>query len=265
MRSKRGLIALLLVLTLGSIFITSCDTTASKDAGELIAVSENKLKESPYTVSVITTFTTEDEDMKDIVNSLGVADVTLRVNGEDFATEINTVVGDFYINKSYTVVDNILYHKTVAELGTESATVKEKALVGTEERAFILSDAGLAAKVNHKDFDTVTVEKSDVGYTVICTDIKNDSLADLTSILAAHFEGTGATVNVGNVNYRIELADGAYVKTTLKADYKVLLDGVEYELCMKMSSTYSYGSEIAVSAPTDAAEYKDTEYTNIIK
>lgn len=265
MNSKRKILALLLALTLAASFLTACDFGGKVDPSEIIGVAEGKLDGSVYTVNVSTVFATEDDDVKNAVASLEPTEITYTVNGESFMVAMSSVVGGFNIDKSYTVVDNTLYHKSSASLGEQTVTVKEKASIGNPERAMLISKAGVGASIEYNDFENAKAEKTENGYTITCTDIKDDAFAGLTTILSANFKGTNATVNVSDVGYSIEIINGAFSKTTLTCSYKVTLNGTEYDLSMTVSSVYDFMNAPAIKIPTDADSYASTTYDKIIK
>lgn len=264
MKILRRLAALLVVAVMLVGALASCELLPV-DPVAVVAAATLEMSGSSYTATVNAEVSTDNELMQDAFSALGNNKTVLTVVGEDFMVQMNVAVGGVRFNKTYTLVDDMLYHNAMAALGEGSVSLKQKAVFDGADRAEVLADVASGASIDALDFGELSAVRTSDGYTVTCSKMNSEAVLELTDILAVGFGGVGTLFDVADVEYVINIKDGRFDTTKLSCTYKVMLAGVTHRLTMSMKGSYEYSDDLKVSAPEDGDAYTEVEYSDIIR
>ena len=261
---KRTL-SLLLVLTLIVSVFTSCELILGNDPVKLVAAADEANKTTDYTVNTTVIFTTDDEDMKAAVASVGDVSTSFSKSGHSSRSNVSVVLGDLKIEKEYLISSGVLYY-THTETGAGTVnTVKEKVNLNAEERANVYADLAIDAPLSVDDFSNVKLESSKNVHLITCKTMKSESNADMINFVSSSLGLEGATVWITDSQLVIRLVDGKYNGEYLSISYSVILGGVTYDLCMQLSREYDVTTPVSINAPVDVQDYVLKTYTELSK
>ena len=256
--------AWLLVLALSCAGLFSCQQPeVAPSSMDWLQAADEALEQNDYTAKIETAFSTSDDDMRDAVAALNASDMTLKKKGDDFSIEMQATVGENTLERSYVMVGGVLYHKNMLQVGEKSVSVKQKADASALDVYLALEDVSAGASIGTEDFKTLTPSKDGEVSRVLCTDVKGDTLIDLTEIFGAYFEG--ATLMINDARLDVTAKDGKYTQTALTLQCTVLTSSESYEVTVMRTTVYDYSSSVTVSVPEDSADYTSVSYGDIIK
>ena len=169
------------------------------------------------------------------------------------------------IEKEYLVTAGILYYTHTETKGESVAAVKEKVVLNADEKTAVAEDVGMSAPLSYSDFDEVEVQSSSNVNLITCKAIKSDAASAIAESVKSSLGIEGAKVSVSEAELQIRLVDGKYNGEYLHISYVVELDGVSYDLDMKLSRDYDVTTPVEITAPSDAESYVNTTYSELSK
>ena len=260
MKNTIRIISLLLALVLCIGCFASCKT--NPDNGN------NSVDELPqsdnYVANVQIRFATNDEKMKAAVDAM-TSNATINVYGDNFNVYTTSKVNDNTSTNSYTLVDEILYYSSSLSLGEHTVSENKKAEFTATDKEQVISDLASTAKIDIGDFYVVDMTKNGNKTSYVCSDAFDEAKAEVASVVADRFAAIGATVAVSGIEYHLETESERNVSSILSCDYIITLDGVNYEITMRLYTTYNYDATVEVSAPENADSYVSVPYSEIVK
>lgn len=282
MTSSNRLIALIIVLMLCFGCLFSCDGSGNTDdtndptdnptdtpSGGTNDTGEDEiLQTETYKISVRVAFASDDEVMKAAIRKLnniqGTATV-IEVDKDNFRITSEAGVNGYNVSKTYTLVDDRLYHHSVIKSESQIASVREVANLSDTNRAYLLITKGEGAGIDISDFAMINFSKTQNGRYYECSNINEESAKSLENLFASGFDAAEATVKLDSATYKLEIAKERNVSSTLSCNFIITMNDTEYTLTMRMYYTYDYDAQISISAPSDADKYVEIPYTDIAK
>ena len=275
MRSYK-LISLMLVLTLCFGCLFSCDRggnteepnksqdtqTPGNDTKE-----EENLQTETYKISVRVAFASDDETMKAAIRKLNssATSTVIEVDKNNLCIKSTAEVNGYTVSKTYTLVDNLLYHHSVIKSENQIASVHEKATLTESNIDNLLTTKGEGAGVDISDFVNISSSKTKNGMYYECSDVFESTAQSLEAIFAASFASAEATVKLDSATLKLETAKGRNVSSTLACNFIITMNDVDYTITMRMYYTYDYDAQIDISAPVDAEIFTEVPYLEIVK
>ena len=263
---KKRILATVLILAILALGLASCGLIGEKKtAEELLAEAEEALLETSYSASATTVLASGDPALSEKMASIDSVTINYAVSGKDFTATMNVAVGGASVSRTYTVIENILYVKSVAEIGGQSVETKKQTEITPATTGELLASLGVGAKINYKDFETYESEDvSGSSATVTCSGIKADSLDGAESVLDAALFGAGYELELKDVTLVANITNGKYASTELTYTYSVTKGGVAYDMTAILVTNYDY-SETTVSVPANTDDYEMTTHEDALK
>ena len=260
MKNTIRIISLLLALLLCIGCFAACkpDPDNGNNSVDEIPQSDN------YVANVQVKFATNDNKMKAAVDAMA-SNATINVWGDNFNVYTTSKVNDNTATNSYTLVDGMLYYSSSLSLGEHTVSENKKAEFTAADREQVISNLASTAKIDIGDFYVVDMTQNGNKSTYVCSDAFDEAKADVAAIVADRFAAIGATVAVGGIEYHLETEGERNLSSILSCDYIITLGGVDYEITMRLYTTYNYDTPTEVSAPENADSYVSVPYGEIVK
>ena len=243
MKFVNKFIALLVLMTVICGCFASCEIL-NPNGGDV-----DNLQSGRYVANIKIKYATNDEKMKAAINSIGTPIATLSVNGDDIMLVTNAALNNVSVSDEYIYVGGILYHSNSLTLGENSYTSQECAAMDSEKCDSLISKAGPGASIGLGDF--LLQEKNTSGSLVsyTCSEMTDESKESLCTILSDSFQGLNAIVRIGDVSYQLEVLDGRNNSSMLSCDLVITMDGVDYDVTMRLYYEYDYDTEVKITTP----------------
>ena len=244
--------ALLLVFALSFCFLASCNKDKSEDI---------------YKATVVVSFSSSDEAFADAIKGFGSSTYTLYASGSDLKIESSASMEGITVNRTYTVLDNMLYNTTDVTAGELTATEREKAQFTKIDRNELIVAVGAGAVLDANDFGKATLvdeNKKQKTETYVYSEISADSADSVRSIFAKRFEALNANVELEDAQYYVEYKDDAVTSYILNASFVITMNGVSYNVNMSVECTYDYDAKFEIGLPEGADGYQVVRYDDII-
>lgn len=255
-----------LTLALVLCMLASCELLGIKDAAGIIDAADKAAESIDYTVNTSVVFTSDDEDMKAVISSLGEISMSFAKKGHGSRSKVSVNLDGALTEKEYLISSGVLYYThTRTEGETEVSSVKQKVLLNTEEKKAITEDVGMKAPLSYADFDSVKVESSGNVDLLTCEGIKAESMADMIKLLESNLGIENSVVKITDAQLVVRLVDGNYNGEYISICYTVEIGEVSYEVRMQLSREYDVTTAVDVSAPSDADQYVTTTYGEMAK
>ena len=260
MKNTIRIISLLLAL----VICIGCFAACDKNGGNGDNVVEEVPQSDNYVADVQIKFATNDDKMKAAVDAMS-SNATINVNGDNFDVYTSSKVNDNTATNKYTLVDGMLYYSASLSLGEHTVSENKKAEFAGADKEELIADITSTVRIDAGDFYVVDMTQNGDKVTYICSDAFEEAKADVASLVADRFAAIGATVAVSGIEYHLETEGERNVSSILSCDYVITLGGVDYEITMRLYTTYDYDATVAVCAPENADGYVSVPYSEIIK
>lgn len=268
----RRLFSILIVACLIMGCLISCskpEEDKEPTVNELVAKADEAVKNSSYRVTMDMAFTGDetDETTKQIITSLNNVEMLLSTDGNNaevsYGMEIEYDGIVVAVNMEMISVGNTVYILSEQSVDGEKETVKMKATATEEQREELFGQTGSAAtEITDSDFEKVEMKKVDGVYVITCTDIKEESVDKLNSVLDSS-AGASSSVSVSNAKLTFEIKDGKYQKATITCDYVMDIDGEKITLGASIDMKYTY-EDFDITAPSDAKDYQEIDIDDML-
>ena len=237
---------------------------------ELITQADEAVKNFSYRVAVDMAFTGDetDETTKQIISSLNNVEMLLSADGENaelsYGVEMEYEGISVAVNMKMVSVGNTVYIMSEQSVDDQKNTVKMKAVATDEQLKELLGQTGSGVSdVTHSDFEKVEMSKVDGNYVITCTNLKEDAVDKLNSVLASS-AGDLSSVSVSNAKLTVEINNGKYQKATITCDYTLDIGDSEIiTLGASIDMNYTY-EDFDISAPSDANDYQDIDIDDML-
>lgn len=252
--TKLGCLVICLTLLMGS--LASCDL--------LEQYLNQSVDPDKYVAKVRIVFATNDEKMMDAVASMS-STATINADGDNISVQTSAEIGNSSVRNTYTVVDEMLYHKLLIISDAFSAESLKCAAFGDQDKEYVLSKIGVKADVGLEDFDSSEMYSDSGIDTYECSDITDEAREGLEDIIADDFDSLGASVNIKDVYYIVEMKGNLEVGNTLSCSFEISLNGKVYEVTMHIYTDYDYTANPKISVPENFDDYTEVSLDEIIK
>ena len=254
------LISIFLVLALVFGCVVSCGANES-DPVKLVENAENETAKEPYSVEMDMSFTTSNTQYKSVFEAMSIEDVKVLVDGKNVNMSMNMDASGIKTSMEYTIFNRVMYVNMSLSGYGQKQTVKQKANMSAEEVREFLGDNGVDSELSISDFAEYSMTKDGDAYIISCTGITDD----IEDVLLDKVSGIadGADIEISDVNYRIIIEDGKYDSIYLYCDYAMTAGSETVEFTMKTTMEFDYDEQINISAPDDADEYEEVDYSEI--
>lgn len=250
---KTKFTALLLLISILALVFAAC---SDKTVEEMIDEADEILSDSAYSIDVDVSYVCDDE-VKDIFDQLGAAEIGVYVDGGKMRIENETVInygeGDVIFNTQYVMLDGVVYADLKYNLDGYDRLSQAKAYISEAQRDELFQKQSVACGITADDFTDVSISKDD-GDVIICTTAKDEILSELEYILIYQLEGASDTVAIKSATLTIELDDGKYGTVSLNCAFDVRIMGSLYSVTMNVEMEYNYGG-VSVTEPEDTLSY----------
>ena len=224
---------------------------------------KEELQSEYYVANITVSYTTDDDKMKAAVEAMETETV-LTVMADNLKLVSNVVLSNASVSDEYTYLNGTLYHANTVKVGDMSLTSLKKASMSESQVENLLSKAGAGAGVDIGDFTKFDISKEDKITTYTCTNMTDAAKDSLTQILASKFDGLGATVEIDNASFILQVKDGRDHSTTLSCDLIIGMDGATYEVTMNLKCDYNYNAVTVIMTPGDSDKYIDSTVDEIL-
>lgn len=279
MKSINKLLALLLALIFSLGSLASCEqlgiggqlpVNPDGENGENSGNEENggnsdiQIDPDRYVANVSIRFATNDDKMKTAVDAMASSAV-INVDKENISVNTVSALNDTSIVNNYSLVGGVLYRGLLVSSGEYAASSYKKADVSDLSANKLLSDLGTGANIGISDFDIHDMSKSSGGYTYTCSDITDDARASLCGIVSSRFSSVNsATVTLEAVEYILETIGELNESSILSCHFTIVMNGVSYAITMRIYTEYDYTANPSISAPADADDYLQVDYSEVV-
>ena len=247
-------LALALMMIVSLFAMTSCE----KEPKEQLEAANKALTEKPYTMTMKMNLTADNSDVQEILDAMNV-EVPVTIDGNNMFLDMTMDMMGQSVAMKMTLVDKVLYYN----MDLAGMAMKMKATLNDEQLADFVNKNGAEMPVDYTMFAELKSEKKDGKTVITCTGINDEGKKALNDELASSLGDMGKAT-VGDLSYNITLKDGKYESMDLSCTYTVTVSGVSVSVTMKIGATFAYDKVAAVTAPADAAEYKEVDYSEMM-
>ncbi|MBE6630154.1 MAG: hypothetical protein E7624_04815 [Ruminococcaceae bacterium] len=253
-----------LALTLALLFTLSAFISCDADVVSMVADADEALKETPYTVTVDTAVTCENETVSKLFDALDTTELSIAVDGDNMALHIDSKLYTADMKTDYLLLDDAIYMSSTIFMEEDNSTLKIKAPITAAQREKFFTQTNAAGKISSLDFQTVVSAKEDGTQVITCTDLKSDSIQKVKDVLGATLQQIGVTIEVENAKFVIEIKDGKYQKTSFSCSYKLTTSGTTFAADIVVDMAYDYDTPVKVEVPADAADYDEVDFDELL-
>lgn len=271
---KRVLSMIIACLMMVCLFV-SCDepvdddtSPAEKTLEEVMTAADDALGAKAYTATSTTVLECEDADMAATILEMQdtLPTITYSVKGGQFVANLTTSVAGMTLEKTYILKDSVLYSDSTLSSGDDIlASVKEKAVFEEEKVEEALTAIGAGATIVYTDFGSTNLTSDAAGHIVSFSNMKEDVLKNMETVLGGSLESTGAVMTLKAVSMNIEIADDKYKSTVVTYEYEVRTMEDSYTITMTVTTVYDYITEVVINSPEDVSKFEIVEYEEIFK
>jgi hypothetical protein len=255
------LLSLLVVVTLVLGCVVSCgEPTAEK----VVQKATKEMAKSPCRVTMDMSFSSDDPTYNRILSMMSVENMKMEINGDNVRVTMNMDVGGAETRMDYTVVDGTLYMKATVSAYGETQTVKQKAEISAAELDDLLADLNVSQDMNLEDFADVTMKQDGDTYVITCKGLTGALNKALRSFTEGIEEAIDGFIEVVYADYVIKVKDDKITSASLTCTYSMTIGSEEIEFSMTSDMTYKYDDKISVSAPSDASDYEEVDYDELV-
>lgn len=253
-------ISIFLVLALVFGCVVSCGAN-ELDPVKLVENAENEIAKKPYSIEMDMSFTTSNTQYKSVFEAMSIEDVKVLVDGKNVNMSMNMDSRGIKTSMEYTIFNRVMYVNMSLSGYGQKQTVKQKANMSAEEVREFLGDNGVDSELLISDFAECSMTKDGDAYIISCTGITDD----IEDVLLDKVSGIadGADIEISDVSYRITIEDGKYDSVYLYCDYAMTAGSETVEFTMKTTMEFDYDDEVKITAPADADEYVEVDYSEI--
>ena len=249
----KKILVLVLALILSCGMLTSCD-----NAEKLIEKADAALQEEPYKVTMKMAFECDNKEINDLFANMNM-EIPVVVDGKNLAMDMSMDMMGYSADIKMTVVDMVMYY----DMNMMGQSAKMKTTMSEEQYKEFMEDSNTEMIVKPEDFAEMTVEKKDGKKYITCGEIKQEGLDELNEMIEDTLEAMGSKATIGDISFRMILDDGKYDSMELSCVYSMTVAGETYNVTLKMTADYSYDNVAAVTAPADAAQYQETNFSEL--
>ncbi len=248
-------VVLALMLVMSVLAFTACE----KAPQDLLAEAEQILAEKPVKMTMKMNFQSDNAEIQKIFDMMNI-EVPVIIDGENMAMDMSMDVMGQTVVAKMTLVDKVLYYNM--ELMGQS--MKMKANLTDEELVEFMGENSAEMPVDYTQFAELKAENKDGKTVITCTGITDEGKKALNDEMASALEALGGSAEMGELTYTITLKDGKYEAMDLSCAYTVTVSGTSVSTTMSLGVTFSYDNVAAVAAPSDAADYQDMSFGDIM-
>ena len=223
----------------------------------VISAADKELDSGAYTVKTKVDFTSGDTELASAISELSNESVMVVVGKDNFKAKLTAVCGNDKLESTYVALDGILYLENRLENDKGVFTTKVKSPLTDAEKNKAAVALGDGAVIDFTDFSTLGVTGGLGSKTVTATEIKDEALDSLVSLMRGKLSGLNATVAIKDVELTAKITGVRYDTVTLVCAYVITVGSDVYTVRMTRTSTYTYTVEEGVVAPLDASEYTE--------
>ena len=251
----KKIISIALMIAMLAMSVCAFASCEAVTAASAIKKADEALLKAPYTVTMSMNFESDNAEMNEIFDAMSM-EIPVTVDGENIA--INMSISGIAMNM--TVVDKVLYYD-VSFLGQSQ---KKKTTLTDEQYKEFTDENGVQMPINSANFETLTLETVDGKQVITCTGITTEGTEELNKMLADSVGEMGAKATIGDLSFKITIADGKYESMDLSVSYTVTVEGMTVTTTMTMNAKYAYEDVKPITAPADADSYEAMDYDNIL-
>ena len=248
---------LALILCIGC--LASCKTTP--DEGKQ---NDEQLSADNYVANVQIKFATNDEKMKDAAYAMSSNSV-VNVYGDNISVVTSSKVNDYSAENRYTLAGGVLYYTRSLSIGENTVSENKKADFAGSDREALVAEITSAVRIDMADFYVVEINQNGELTNYVCSDPFEEAKEDVKNLVAESFESIGAEVTVKNIELQLDTEGERNLSSILSCDYVITMNGVNYEITMRLYTSYDYSAPKEVSAPENADSFVAVPYDEIIK
>lgn len=249
-------IALALMLVASLFAFTSC---GEKEPKEMLQDADKALSGKPYVMTMKMNFNSDNADMKEVFEMMNM-EIPVTIDGNNMAMDMSMDLMGQTISTKFTLVDKSVFMNVSAA----GMSVKQKATLNDEQIKEFIGENGAEMPVDYTQFANLAAEKKDGKTVITCTGITDEGKKAINDEMASSLESLGGTATLGDLSYVITLKDGKYESMNLTCSYTATVMDESITVSMTMGATYSYDNVAAVAAPSDAADYTEVSFDDIM-
>ena len=204
-------------------------------------------------------FECDDEELNQIFSLMNL-DIPVTVDGKNISMDMSMDMMGYTIGNNVTVVDMVVYYN----MNMMGQSIKMKSTMSEEQYQEFMAENTHEMKLAPDDFAKLTVESKDGKKYIVCDGITEKGLEELNGMVADSLDGIAGEANFNKVAYNVTLNDGKYESVNMTCDYSVTVDGETFNVTMKLSTEYSYDNVAEITAPSDADQYEDVSYSDLV-
>jgi hypothetical protein len=118
--------------------------------------------------------------------------------------------------------------------------------------------------MNLEDFADVTMKQDGDTYVITCKGLTGALNKALRSFTEGIEEAIDGFIEVVYADYVIKVKDDKITSASLTCTYSMTIGSEEIEFSMTSDMTYKYDDKISVSAPSDASDYEEVDYDELV-
>ncbi len=255
----KKIISIALMIAMLAMSVCAFASCEAVTAASAIKKADQALLDAPYTVTMAMNFKSDNAEVNEIFEAMNM-EIPVTVDGENIAFNVSTESMGMTASFDMIIVDKVLYY----ELSLFGQTAKMKATLTDEQYKEINEESNTQMPISSANFETLTLETVDGKQVITCTGITTEGTEELNKMLADTLSSMDATASIGDLSFKITIADGKYETMALSVAYTITVAGETVTTTMTMNAKYAYDNVKPITAPADADSYEEMDYDQII-
>ena len=256
---KVKIVSLLIVFVMVLCSMVSCFTP---DASKLMEKATEVMNQQPYTITMDMKYSTDDETLGSVFDSLTFEDVKVNVDGEKMSIKMDMDMGIAEAELNYILISKTMY-MNVAVSGMSQA-IKQKATLSDEDFKEFKEEMGISAQEDILDFSEMVLEKVEDTYVITCTGASEEFYESINESMEEMADSLGGSCTVSDLKYVVEIKDGKFKTMQLSATYEMSVEEKKISVDFTMDMDIDYDVEFAIEEPADKESYEEVDFSNIM-
>lgn len=247
--------ALVLVLIGSLLAFTSCEATP--DA--VIAEADQALLSAPYTMTMSMDFDCDNAELSAVFDAMSM-EIPITMDGDKLAMNMDMDYMGMQMAINMTVVEKVLYY----DMSVAGQSTKMKCTLDDEQFQEFLGANNAQMPVSPSEFGEMTMEEKDGKQIITCTGLSEAGRKQMNDLMGESLGEAGGEMSIGDLSYIVTVKDGKYDSMALTCSYVMSIEGQSFTVTMSMNATYKYEGVAAISAPADADQYQNVNYSDLM-
>lgn len=250
----KKIIALVLMLILTCSMMVSCDTPQS-----ILQNADAALKNEPYKVTMTMNIESDNSELNEALSMMNM-EIPVTVDGKNIALDMSVDIFGYVANSKIIVADMVMYY----DVNMLGQSIKMKSKMSEEDYQEFIKNNNTQMILSPSDFESLTLESKDGKTYISCTDITSDGLNEIKDLMQGYLGDIASHADISNIKFGVTIDDGKYDSMDLSCVISITENSETYSVTLKLSAEFSYDDVSRITAPSDANDYQEMDFEDLI-